>query len=301
MNKDKPERGCRICFQPVYHDTRCLFAKGLDFPVLDSERVPAEPAESGRVCVECGHNDGVDRGGQCVHRLDVPAENVAVWDDNHCGHRCQFPESEQIERHGFVQTFNKWCGYEVEYDVPCGELPDAAIHIPAEPPRSPCHNMPVIAGHCILCKQLAEPVPAPQADEPLDSQAFDAALDQLGHALSSITSDPSLNTPSFLIKEVWAAFWKAEARLRQIEAATLTPPSVESVLAELRERFPDKCLYIEINKWRVPSQESDENRAWISIADDVAESTNKDMDFAGATLTEALQAVREWAAKENQP
>jgi len=32
------KQGCRICFQLTYHDIRCRLAKGLDSPVLPSER-----------------------------------------------------------------------------------------------------------------------------------------------------------------------------------------------------------------------------------------------------------------------
>lgn len=46
--------------------------------------------ETHRVCPECGHSDGVDRSGQCVHKIE-PVGPVAVWDDNHCGHCCTFP------------------------------------------------------------------------------------------------------------------------------------------------------------------------------------------------------------------
>jgi hypothetical protein len=66
---DKPDqpqkRGCRICLELTSHDLRCRLAKGLNSPVLDSERVEAEKRKSGNfdfyetrngkwVCKTCG-------------------------------------------------------------------------------------------------------------------------------------------------------------------------------------------------------------------------------------------------------
>lgn len=53
----------------------------------------ADETSDGQPCVKCGHSDGVDRGGQCVHRLTVNPSSVAVWDDTHCGCKCSFAVS----------------------------------------------------------------------------------------------------------------------------------------------------------------------------------------------------------------
>ena len=44
-DNDTTPRPCRICFQRTYHDIRCRLAKGLDSPVLDSEREVAPRPE----------------------------------------------------------------------------------------------------------------------------------------------------------------------------------------------------------------------------------------------------------------
>jgi hypothetical protein len=165
------------------------------------------------------------------------------------------------------------------------ESADVAVPAPAEPPRSPCHNMPVIAGHCILCKQLAETVPVPQTEALIEQAA--TRCDVYAHQLRSIRE--------FAVAagvEVLAA----EIRALATESA---PPSVESVLAELREMFPNTYCYIRSNGSGHVRFDNGEIYTTQGVEIHVQRRKDDDLHFNYGTLTEAMQQVRQW--KENQP
>lgn len=92
---------CRACHQLTCHDIRCRLAKGLDSPVLDSERL-AEPSprectnswmalidlqpqgKEPQGCTECGHNN-INARGECRQCID--------WQK----HVCTFPPQERSD------------------------------------------------------------------------------------------------------------------------------------------------------------------------------------------------------------
>lgn len=98
--------------------------------IPDAARVIADllqqPTASERCgeCIECGHTCGTDRSGQCVYQLTVPADSVAVWDDNHCGCKCVYPttgavtQSVYVSEHPFNVRCNT-CGLEQVMSLQC--------------------------------------------------------------------------------------------------------------------------------------------------------------------------------------
>jgi hypothetical protein len=65
-NTDTEKQGCRICLEPIYHELRCRLAKGLNSPVLDSERKDfGRMAEATAESLEREHVDFVFDGMDC--------------------------------------------------------------------------------------------------------------------------------------------------------------------------------------------------------------------------------------------
>lgn len=94
----EPQQSPRVCVNCSHLESLGKYAdrafcQRASTCACDGHCIFPEP-ENSAVCVECGHDCGVDRGGQCVYQLTVPADSVAVWDDNHCGCHCIFPEPE---------------------------------------------------------------------------------------------------------------------------------------------------------------------------------------------------------------
>lgn len=169
-------RPCRECGEVEFHRTDgenlCPLVPsalmGRKSPVHDSQRIPDKPVESGRVCVECGHDALVD--GVCRQQMP-PAnwrEQVGIPLPAICGHKCTFPESEQIEWHEFRPTppLTEICGVIVK-GKECNRGQYAEVHAPAEPPQCE-HSISLTedyVGAESQCPIHGETVPAPQDSE----------------------------------------------------------------------------------------------------------------------------------------
>ena len=295
MTTNPDKTGCAECGEFEMHADGCKHDDiSHGSPVLDSERRNPDS----RVCAECGHSDGVDRGGQCVHRLDVPADSVAVWDDNHCGHRCTFPDS---ERHEFTPDEFRVCKV-------CGAQGDILCQQGQQPRSADCHVPRRSAVYC-YCGERGEHVCDPtkcvnpdcwvgatMVGWPHDKSECAAPPEPSGPPAQPVCEQCESNARWNEAGGYHAAAFKCREYCR---AGHRPAPeaAVEDALAELRTLNPKGFCEI---MFPTESGTAKNYLANVVIAVwDESRERGSLLHFDDVTLEAAMQQVRDWKEQSN--